>query len=329
MVAPPESNRPLRLLVLGGTSFLGRAFVEAALEEGHQPTLFNRGKTNPGLFAGRVETVLGDRTRDLRPLAGRSFDGVVDVACYFPADAARAVAALADATARYLFVSTVSVYADERTVNDEDSAVAELTDPADTGLESYGARKAACEEIVRSRLGQRATIVRPGLIVGPHDPTDRFGYWPRRMAEGGRVLAPGEPSDPVQFIDVRDLAQFMLRLVVEERPGTFNATGEPIEFGSFLEGCEAALGAAAEVVWVPSARLLDAGVEPWTELPLWLGDPELLVASRVDISRARAAGLSFRPLGETVRGALEQPARRQLSSLDREKEARLLAELAG
>lgn len=323
------SPRPLRILVLGGTQFLGRGFVDEALSRGHEVTLFNRNKTNPDLFEGEVEKVTGDRTEDLSALEGRSFDAVVDVACYFPADAERAVADLGESAGRYLFISTVSVYADQRVPCDEDSPVAELTDPTDTTIETYGARKAVSEEVVRRALGERATIVRPGLIVGPHDPTDRFGYWPRRMAEGGRVLAPGEPSDPVQFIDVRDLASFMVHLLEEDTAGTFNATGDTLSFSSLLEECEKELGGGAEVVWISSDRLLEAGVDPWMGVPLWISDPEWLSANRVSVARGVAAGLSFRPLAETIRGAYELPAPRQLSSFDREREQSLLAELAG
>jgi 2'-hydroxyisoflavone reductase len=327
----PETSSPkdrTSLLVLGGTHFLGRAVVTEALGRGWQVTLFNRNKTNPELFEGEVEKVTGDRTEDLSVLSGRRFDAVVDVACYFPADANRAVAALRGGCDRYLFVSTVSVYADQRVPCDEDSPTAVLEDPTDTTVKTYGARKAACEQVVIEGFGERATIVRPGLIVGAHDPTDRFGYWPRRVAAGGRVLCPGEPSDPVQFIDVVDLARFMLELVEKDQPGTFNATGESLDFASLLDACKETLGGDAEFVWVPSARLLEAGLEPWMGIPLWISDPDWLAANRVDVSRALAAGLSFRPLGETIRDAYELAGAEELTSFTPEKEARLLSELA-
>ncbi len=323
-----SSRKPpaqLRLLVLGGTNFLGRAFVARALEAGHELTLFNRNKTNRELFSGRVEKVVGDRTIDLRALEARGFDAVVDVACYFPVDAARAVEALCLA-ARYLFVSSVSVYADQSVPCDEHSPVAELRDPTDKSDKSYGARKAACEEIVRAAFGEKATVVRPGLIVGPHDPTDRFGYWPRRMALGGEVLAPGDPSDPQQFIDVRDLASFMLALLEGDRGGTFNAAGETIAFASLLAACEEELQGGATVTWVPSQELLALGIDPWG-VPLWISDPEWLAAHRVVIDRAVSLGLSFRPLRETIRSAYELAAPRRLSDFDLATEVRILDEM--
>jgi 2'-hydroxyisoflavone reductase len=196
----------LRLLVLGGTRFVGRSIVDAALRHGGDDmTLFNRGSTNPDLFPN-AEKIRGDRTADLSALAGREWDAVVDVAAYFPQVVWRSVETLRESVRRYVFVSSISVYADQSTPPVEGAAVAELEDPEDASEESYGARKAASEKVVEAAFGDRATVVRPGLIVGPHDSTDRFSYWPKRIAKGGRVLAPGSPSDPLQFIDVRDLA---------------------------------------------------------------------------------------------------------------------------
>ena len=266
-------------------------------------TVFNRGVTNPDLFPD-IEKIRGDRTNDLSRLAGRSWDAVVDVAAYFPLAAQRSVDALGGSAGRYLFVSSVSVYADQSSAQVEDAPVEALVDPEDAGPDSYGARKAACEQIVRGAFAQRATIVRPGLIVGPHDSTDRFSYWPKRVARGGRVLAPGDPSDPLQFIDVRDLAEFILRLADEDRPGTFNATGEIVAFADFLEECRRVTGGHAELVWVPSERLLAAGVDPWMGVPLWIAAPGWKAANRVPVERALAAGLTFRPAAETIRAAL-------------------------
>jgi 2'-hydroxyisoflavone reductase len=199
-----------RILVLGGTRFLGRAVVEAALARDHTVTLFNRGQTNPDLFP-TAEKLRGDRSADMSALDGRSWDVVVDVAAYFPRTVELAVQQLAD-VGRYIFVSSVSVYADQSVPQFEDSAVEQLVDPDDASDDSYGARKAVCETIVQEAFAERATIVRPGLIVGPHDPTDRFSYWPKRIAAGGRALAPGNPDDAVQFIDVRDLGEFIVGL---------------------------------------------------------------------------------------------------------------------
>lgn len=324
----PDASRKLRILVLGGTRFVGRAFVDAALEHGHDVTLFNRGLTNPGLFDGAVEEVRGDRTADLSSLAGRSWDAVVDVAAYHPAVVERSLSALVAATRRYLFVSTISVYADHRTPPVEDAPLLELKDPDDEGPESYGARKAACEALVTDGLGERATIVRPGLIVGPHDPTERFSYWPRRIAEGGTVLAPGEPTDPVQFIDVRDLAGFMLRLIEDDRSGTFNATGHTMAFGDLLDECRRVCEVDADIVWVPGDRLLAAGLDPWMGVPLWIGDPEFKSANQVDITRALRAGLVFRPLEETIRAALVSEPPAQPTTFTRSAEQALLQDLS-
>ncbi len=316
------------LLVLGGTKFLGRALVEAAVDRGYEVTLFNRGLTNPELFEGVVEKVRGDREVDLSALAGRTWDAVVDVAAYHPAVVQRSVDALSGSVARYLFVSTVSVYADQRVPPVEGAPVQRLEDSSDSSPESYGARKAACEEVVVGALGDRATIVRPGLIVGPHDPTDRFSYWPRRIAEGGAVLAPGEPSDPVQFIDVRDLAEFILRLLDDDRSGTFNATGPTMDLGYLLDACLRVCASDAKVAWVPADKLLEAGLDPWMGVPLWIGDPAWFAANRVNIKRALTAGLESRDLDDTIRGALDSEPPLMPSTFDRATEANLLSRTA-
>jgi 2'-hydroxyisoflavone reductase len=327
-VASRSMAQVRRILVLGGTRFLGRAFVDAALARGHAVTLFNRGETNPDLFPD-VEKLRGDRERDLSVLDGGSWDAVVDVAAYFPRVVELSVARLRAAVGRYVFVSSISVYADQSVPPHEDAEVAALTDPEDASDDSYGARKAACERIVRDEFGTRATIVRPGLIVGPHDPTDRFSYWPKRIARGGRVLAPGDPNDPLQFVDVRDLAAFVLRLVEDDRGGTFNATGKVISFGELLRACREVTRADAELVWVPSTRLLEAGLDPWMGVPLWIGAPGWEAANRVSIDRALDAGLTFRPLEETIAAALaDETPPRLVTALPAEREAELLRRLA-
>src|SRR5919198_4475471 len=297
-------HQPVRLLVLGGTRFVGRALVDAALARGHDVTLFNRGKTNPDLFP-QVERIRGDRTQGHSALEGRTWDAVVDVAAYFPRVAELSVEALRHSVGRYVFVSSVSVYADQSAPQSEDAPVEVLVDAEDASPESYGARKAACERIVEQTFGERSTVVRPGLIVGPHDSTDRFSYWPKRVARGGRVLAPGDPGDPLQFIDVRDLAEFILRLVQDGRQGTFNATGRIVAFGDFLEECRRVVGRAADFVWIATEDLLAAGLDPWMGVPLWIAAPGWEAANRVPIERALAVGLTFRPLEETIRAALD------------------------
>src|SRR5438094_5423004 len=253
----------MRILVLGGTRFLGRHVVEAARSRGHVLTLFNRGRSNPELHPG-VERLTGDRDGGLGALAGRTWDAVVDPSGFFPRIVDASARALADRAGRYLFVSSLSVYAEPIAGGaDESAPVATLADP---GVESitggtYGGLKALCEARVLEAFGERALIVRPGLIVGPHDTTDRFPYWPRRMARGGEVLAPGEPTAPTQLIDVRDLAEWMLALVERGAGGTFNATGpaEPLTLGQCLERIAAAIGTGPRLTWVSETFLSERG----------------------------------------------------------------------
>lgn len=323
----------MRILVLGGTRFAGRAVVEAALGRGDTVTMFNRGITNRGLFPG-VETVIGDRTEDLYGLGRREFDAVIDVACYDPAAARLSAGALKGRVGRYVFVSTVSVYASQASTEAqlEDSPLAELKPDATDPLENYGANKALCEAIIREAYGERALIGRPGLITGPHDPTDRFPYWPRRIARGGRVLAPGDAGDLTQVIDVRDLAAFLLDGIHRHRAGVYNLTGTPRPFGILLNLCRTATYSDAELTWVPTDRLVAAGVDPGTGIPLWVGEPGYEAFNDVDSSRAAAAGLSCRSLTETIRDTLAWDLGRggpEKQGLDPAEEERLLAELAG
>jgi len=295
----------MRILVLGGTKFLGRAFVDAALGRGDTLTLFNRGKTNPGLFPG-VETVIGDRTADLSALDGREWDAVIDVAAYDPAVVRMSAEAFASRTGRYVFVSTVSVYASQATTQAqlEDAPLAELREGVTDFAEIYGPNKALGERIVRDTYGTRALVARPGLIVGPLDPTDRFAYWPRRIARGGRVLAPGDPADLTQFIDVRDLAGWLADACHHERGGVFNLTGTPVPFGILLDLCKTAAYSGAELAWIPSDRLVAAGVDPGMGVPLWVAEPGYEAFNDVDSSRAVAAGLTYRPVIDTIRDTL-------------------------
>ena len=319
----------MRLLVLGGTRFLGRAIVDAALERGHELTLFNRGQTNADLFPG-TEKIRGDRTLDLSPLAGRDWDAVLDVATFLPRAVRRSVNALDGHVGRYVYVSSVSAYADQSTPATEGAPLAELDDRDAEEIEHYGALKAACEGIVADAFGARTLVVRPGLIVGPHDPTDRFTYWPRRVAEGGRVLVPAPPEQPVQFIDVRDLAEWIVAATEDELEGAYNATGDAITFGELLDECRSVSG-HAEIVWVPPERLVAAGVGEWMELPLWIVSPEYSAMHRTDVSKAKRAGLRFRPLAETISDTLAWDAARETPraegvGLAPERERELLAD---
>jgi 2'-hydroxyisoflavone reductase len=295
----------VKLLVLGGTLFAGRAVVEAALASGHEVTLFNRGETNPGLFPA-AEHLRGNRDGDLSALAGREFDAVIDTSGYVP----RVVRASADLLARtphYCFVSSVSAYADLSTGPSEDTPTHEWDGTSEDVNEAYGQLKAACEREVETVFPGRSLIVRPGLIVGPHDPTFRFTYWVERLARGGDVLAPEPRAAPVQLIDVRDLGEWLVRCAEQRIAGTFNAIGpaQTLAMEELLETCRRVSGSDARLRWV-SAELLQArGVEEWSALPLWLRDPAFRGMLETDGTRARAAGLTLRPLAETVQDTLD------------------------
>jgi 2'-hydroxyisoflavone reductase len=318
----------MRLLVLGGTKFLGRAAVEAALARGHEVTLFNRGETNPELFS-EAEKLRGDRTSDLGALAGRGWDAVLDPSGYIPADVRRSAVTLAEQVGHYLFVSSVSVYASQAQTNDERSPLAELGDLPDDRLtedySNYGALKALCEAAVVEAYGERHTVVRPGLIVGAHDPTGRFTYWPHRVARGGEVLAPAPPERKVQFVDVRDLGDWLVDVCERRVGGTFNAAHPGLAWGELLETCRQVAGSDATFTWVPDALLAEHEVGEWMELPLWIHDPELSGMLETDVSRALAAGLTFRPLEQTVRDTLELAETVDGVGLTPEREDELLA----
>jgi 2'-hydroxyisoflavone reductase len=300
----------MRLLVLGGTVFLGRHVVEAALARGDDVTLFNRGRHSPELFPG-VEKLRGDRDGDLSALADRTWDAVVDTCGYFPRVVAASASELADRVAHYTFISSASVYADfSRPGLDETAPTHEVAPDAPEQLgspEAYGGFKAAAEREVERIYPGRAVNVRAGLIVGPHDPTNRFTYWVARIARGGEVLAPEPRHQRVQFVDARDLAEWVLRLADERRAGTFNATGEPVTLDAFLSEVRAATRSDARLTWIDERFLLDAGLEPFQDVPLWLApthDPSSAHFFELDASRAVEAGLTFRPLAETVRDTL-------------------------
>jgi nucleoside-diphosphate-sugar epimerase len=296
----------VKLLVLGGTQFLGRAAVEAALERGHDVTLFNRGQTNPDLFP-EVEKLLGDRAVD--PIPSGEWDAVIDTAGMFPGVVRASTEALRDSVHRYLFVSSISVYADLSEGPTEDSRRAELggmpNDQMLPGYGNYGALKALCEDVVTEVYGERGLIVRPGLIVGPHDPTGRFTYWPHRIARGGEFVVPGPPEERVQFVDVRDLGAWMVELLELGQSGAFNATHPGVTWGEVVDSCVRVTRSNGQPVWIDSDFLASRGVGEWMELPLWLRDPDSTGMIRADVSRAVATGLVFRPLDETVAATLD------------------------
>jgi 2'-hydroxyisoflavone reductase len=320
----------VRLLVIGGTKFLGRATVEEALGRRHEVTLFNRGETNPDLFPD-AEKLRGDRAGDLSALAGRSFDAVVDPSGYVPHVVRASAELLADSVELYVFISSISVYADHSGRNDEDSPLEELGDyPIDELVRgeddpgNYGALKALCEQAVAEVFPGRHANVRPGLIVGAYDPTGRFTYWPHRVARGGEVLAPGPPEREIQFVDVRDLAAWLLDVAERRVSGTFNATQTGLPWAEALETARQAASSDASFTWVSDEFLAEHDVGEWMELPLWLRDPDWVGTHMADVTRALEAGLTFRPLEQTVRETLELAEPTAEAGLTPEREADLL-----
>jgi 2'-hydroxyisoflavone reductase len=331
----------VRVLIVGGTRFLGRHLAELALAAGHELTLVHRGRSGPGLFA-QARHLLLDRNGDLSALASAlesagPWDAAIDTSGYVPRHVRSLAEALAGRVAHYQFVSSISVYASMKEgATTEEAAVATITDPtveAVTG-ETYGALKALCEQAARASFGEpRTLVVRPGLIVGPHDPSGRFTWWVRRLMRGGEVLAPGDPGLPVQFIDARDLAAWMLVHAERATSGTFNLTGpvQPLTMGGFLEAARAVLApAGCTLTWVDEALLLAQRVAPWSDLPVWLNAEEAGL-HRTDISRALGSGLYCRPLELTLadtaawaREADELKPGSPAPGLAPEREARLL-----
>jgi 2'-hydroxyisoflavone reductase len=300
----------LRLLVLGGTLFLGRHLVEAALDRGHDVTIFTRGRTNPEAFP-EVERLTGDRDGDLGALRGREWDAVVDPSGYVPRVVRQAAELLADAVGHYTFISSVSAYSDHATPRlDENRPTWELReDHGENVNRYYGELKAASEEVVREVYGDRCAVVRPGLIVGRYDWTNRFGWWVRRVADGGDVLVPAADPWPVQVVHGRDLADWLVGLAERRVTGTFNATGpeRPLEMTEILETARTVSGSDARFIPVAEGFLIERGVEPYSDVPLWLAleaNPDLAAHFDVDASRAIAAGLRFRQLRETVADTL-------------------------
>ncbi len=337
-------ERTLKFLVLGGTKFLGPAIVDAALARGHAVALFNRGRTNADLYP-QLEKLRGDRDpakgEGLKALAGRSFDCVFDDSGYYPRMVGASAKLLAaNGCGQYVYVSSISAYRDNRKAGaDEDYPVATMKDPTLETLgkdfEYYGALKALCEQATRDAFGKRATIVRPGYIVGPNDPTDRFTWYPVRAAKGGRMLAPGAPTDPLQIIDVRDLGAWMVRLAETRAAGAFNACGpaKRLTMGEVIEECLAQTGRKAAPVWVPGAALRAHGENGEGKIPIWApADGDTQGYHTWSNARAIRAGLTFRPLAETVRDTLAWfrtlPAERQAAlkaGLTEKEEADLIA----
>lgn len=325
----------MKLLILGGTVFVGRHLVDAACRSGHEVSLFNRGQHNPDLHPD-VEKLRGDRAGDLDALEGRRWDAVIDTSGYIPRVVRASAELLAGAVDHYTFISTLSVYSDVGTPGiDEHAKLGTLADETveEVTGETYGSLKVLCERAVEQAFADRAFIPRPGLIVGPHDPTDRFTYWPHRVAGGGEVLAPDPPEATIQFIDVRDIAEWTIRMVEARQAGIYNATGPDyvLTMGRLLEECRVVAGIDARFTWIDGRFLIEAGVMPWTDLPIWVGDGEDARGFHaVDCSKAIAAGLAFRPLAETIGETIAWDATRPAdiewrAGLKAEREVELLS----
>jgi 2'-hydroxyisoflavone reductase len=331
----------VKLLVLGGTQFLGRHFVESALAAGHELTLFNRG--SHALFH-EVEQIHGNRLQDLAPLRGRRWDAVFDASCYLPSAARRAAEALRDAVDHYCLISSISVYPtiDGQTV--ESSPLAALSAAQLEGAEAqantggsqngggygaaYGGLKAMCEQTVQALLPGRTLVLRPGFIVGPYDFSPRLRYWLTRLIEGGAVLAPGRPERTVRMIDARDIAGFALRLATQRQAGVYNTAGaDGLSMGQLLQAANAACGAGAQLHWRSDAELLAAGIQPFADLPYWLPEADNAMMEIRDTA-ALAAGLRYRPLAETLADTVAwlrgEPAQ-AVQGLSRARERELLA----
>ena len=305
--ASEQPQRALRILILGGTGFIGPHQVRYALGRGHTVTLFNRGRTNTHLFP-EVEKLVGDRDGKLEALNGRQWDVVLDNSGFEPRIVRDSARLLADTVGHYLFVSTQSVYASRAIIDqDETGAVGREGVPADQ-WDGYGPLKALCEREVQQAFPGRSTIVRPPVIVGPGDGSDRFTYWVDRIDRGGEVLAPGSPDDPTQFVDVRDVTHWMVRCLENGVAGVYNATGPlaPLGMAEMLYGIRAVTTSAVSFTWVDATFLSERGVRPFSHMPLWY-PPVGRTAGffRMNADRARAQGLTYRPLARTAADTLE------------------------
>ena len=327
-----KAVKPLRILILGGTGFTGPYQIRYALGRGHKVTTFNRGKTHPGETPAEVEQLVGDRNGKLDALKNRQWDVVIDNPTTLPAWVRDAAQVLKGNVERYVFTSTISVYGEIKQGVDESAPLAkyEGADPYKetleamkaSGYKTYGPLKALSEKEAEKWFPGKALVIRPGLIVGPRDETDRFTYWPLRIDRGGEVLAPGDPKDPVQLIDARDLAEWTIRMVENREAGIYNATGpaKPLGIGGMLDGIKDAEKSNATFTWMSEEFLTQQKVEPWSDMPVWTGKESGL--ARTSIKRALSKGLTFRPLGDTARDTLAW-----FKSLPQDRQSKLRAGL--
>jgi nucleoside-diphosphate-sugar epimerase len=338
--------KPLRILILGGTGFTGPLQVKYALSRGHQVTVFNRGKSHPGELPKEAEQLIGDRNGQLDALKGRKWDVCIDVPTSIPVWVRDAAQILQGNVERYIFISTISVYSDvKKPGSDETAPLAKYEGPdamketqkslRDSNFALYGPLKALSEAEAEKWFPGKALIVRPGLIVGPGDESDRFTYWPVRIERGGEVLAPGNQTDPVQFIDARDLAEWIIRMAEQGTTGIFNATGpkSKMTIKEMLEGIKSATKSNAQFTWASAEFLAAQKVSPWSDMPVWVppvGDEAGF--SELSIKRALAKGLTFRSLADTTQATLEwfhkqTPERqaKQRAGISAAREAEVLA----
>ena len=330
----------MKILILGGTQFVGRHLSDAALRRGHELTLFNRGQTGAGLFP-EAEHLTGDRDgAGLEILRGRKWDAVVDTCGYVPRIVKQSAELLAEAAARYVFISTISVYAGFKTPHQDETAplgvLQDMTTEEVTG-ETYGPLKVECERAVEAAFPGRALIVRPGFIVGPYDPTDRFTYWPRRVAAGSDVLALGTPDQPIQVIDARDLAEWTVKMLEAGETGAYNATGPDytLTLGKILETGREVSGSEARLCWVSDTFLRENDADSTRLLPFYVpASSDMAGLMTADIGKAVAQGLTFRPRAETIADTLAwdktRPADVPLKvGMPPEQERELLAKYSG
>lgn len=328
---PGKASAPLNILILGGTGFTGPEQVDYALARGHKITLFNRNRTRPDVFKGKVDQVIGDLGGDASALKGRKFDVVIDNPTTLPYWVRNVAQYMKGNVGHYIFISTISTYPDNATPNADESAgttpmpagVDPYTNVREHAGQYYGALKTFSEQEVARQYGSNHTVIRPGLIVGPLDRSDRFTYWPARIDRGGEVLAPGTPDDPAQIIDSRDLAEWTVRVAENKTLGTFNATGpaRPTTMAEVLHGIKAVTTSGASFVWVPADFLASQEVRGWRHMPIWL-PPSGPTAGflRRNVDKAIAAGLTYRPLAETARDTLEWHKKRPADELKKMEE---------
>jgi 2'-hydroxyisoflavone reductase len=341
-----KAPKPMRILILGGTGFTGPEQVRYALSRGHKITVFNRGKTHPGILPKEVEQLIGDRNGQLDALKGKQWDVVIDNPTSIPVWVRDAAQILKGNVDRYVFISTISVYSDtSKPGMDETGPLAKYEGPdamkettaslRASNFRLYGPLKALSEAEAEKWFPGKALIIRPGLIVGPGDETDRFTYWPVRLERGGEVLAPGDPTDPVQFIDARDLAEWTIRMVEQGTTGIFNATGPKtkLTIADMLAGIKKVTTANSQLTWVDADFLRTQKVSPWSDMPVWVPPrPDSAGFATININRALSKGLTFRSIPDTTRATLDwfhaQPADRQAklrAGITPEREKEVLA----